>query len=231
MSQRCTVVVAQYCTVCNDADMNTLPKDGLRDRKRMQTRARLEEAAVTLVLRDGLEQTTVGAISELADVSPRTFFNYFDSKDSAILGLRHLEITDESAMDFVADDDGGDLVGSVVHLLFAVMDAPLSRPTIRKDRMEIIRRYPQILGGQLAQMTLMAGRLTDAVQGLLAREPRFSGQPTAEQAAAADLILAMCGGAVRVAIRERAEAGRGAADEELEQRAVALVRDIVEKLQ
>ena len=53
-----------------------------------ETRARLEEAAVTLVLRDGLEQTTIGTISELADVSPRTFFNYFDSKDSAILGLR-----------------------------------------------------------------------------------------------------------------------------------------------
>jgi AcrR family transcriptional regulator len=211
--------------------MNTLLKTGLRDRKRMQTRARLEEAAVTLVLRDGLEQTTVGAISELADVSPRTFFNYFDSKDSAILGLRHLDISDETAMDYVVQRDGDDLVESVVHLLFAVMDAPLSRPTIREDRMEILRRHPQILGGQLTQMTQMASRLTDAVRGLLAQEPRFSEQEAAEQTASADLILAMCSGAVRVAIRERAEAGRGAADEELEQRAVALVRDVVEKLQ
>jgi len=211
--------------------MNAPQKSGLRDRKHTETRARLEDAAVALVLRDGLEQTTVGAISELADVSPRTFFNYFDSKDSAILGLRHLEVTDETAADYVANDDGGDLVGSVVHLLFAVMDAPLSRPTIREDRMEIVRRHPEILGGQLAQMTLMAGRLSEAVQGLLAREPRFSGQGAAELAASADLVLAMCGGAVRVATREWAEAGRGAADEELEQRAVALVRDMVEKLQ
>jgi AcrR family transcriptional regulator len=211
--------------------MNAPQKSGLRDRKRNETRARLEEAAVTLVLRDGLEQATIGTISELADVSPRTFFNYFDSKDSAILGLRHLEITDEAVSDFVDHDGGGDVVGSVVHLLFAVMDAPLSRPTIREDRMEIIRRYPEILGSQLAQMTLRAGRLSEAVQGLLAREPGFSGQGAAELAASADLVLAMCGGAVRVATREWAEAARGAADEELEERAISLVKHIVEKLQ
>jgi AcrR family transcriptional regulator len=210
--------------------MNAPQKTGLRDRKRRETRARLEDAAVTLVLRDGLEETTIGTISELADVSPRTFFNYFDSKDSAILGLRHLEITDEIASDHVANDDGGDLVASVVHLLFAVMEPPLSRPTIREDRMEIIRRHPQILGGQLAQMTLMAGRLTEAATALLAREPRFSQMNAADQTAHADLILAMCGGAVRVAIRERAEAGPGAADQEREERAISLVKEMVENI-
>ena len=210
--------------------MDALQKTGLRDRKRRETRARLEEAAVTLVLRDGLEQTTIGTISELADVSPRTFFNYFDSKGSAILGLRHLEITDETVSDYVTGDDGNDLVGSVVHLLFAVMDAPVSRPTIRQDRLEILRRYPQILGGQLAQMTLMTGRLSEAAQGLLAREPRFSGLAAAEQAAYADLILAMCGGAVRVAMRQRAGASVGAPDEDLEQRATWLVKEMVGKL-
>ena len=210
--------------------MDALQKTGLRDRKRRETRARLEEAAVTLVLRDGLEQTTIGTISELADVSPRTFFNYFDSKGSAILGLRHLEITDETVSDYVTGDDGNDLVASVVHLLFAVMDAPVSRPTIRQDRLEILRRYPQILGGQLAQMTLMTGRLSEAAQGLLARDLRFSGLAAAEQAAYADLILAMCGGAVRVAMRQSGQTGLGAPDEDLEQRATWLVKEMVGKL-
>jgi AcrR family transcriptional regulator len=209
--------------------MNVGQKTGLRDRKRRQTRARLEEAAVTLVLRDGLEQTTIGTISELADVSPRTFFNYFDSKDSAIMGLRHLEITDETVADYVAGDDGDDLVRSAVHLLFAVMDAPPSRPNIREDRLEIVRRYPQILGGQLAQMTLMTGRLSQAVEGLLAKAPRFSGLPAAEQASYADLILALCAGAMRVATREGAQSGV-AADGELEQRAISLVKEMVGKL-
>jgi AcrR family transcriptional regulator len=210
--------------------MDASQRTGLRDRKRRETRARLEEAAVTLVLRDGLEQTTIGTISELADVSARTFFNYFDSKDSAILGLRHLEITDETVSDYVAGDDGRDLVASVVHLLFAVMDAPVSRPTIREDRLEILRRYPQILGGQLAQMTLMTGRLSEAVQGLLARDTRFLGLGAGEQAAHADLILAMCGGAVRVAMRQRAVGGPDAPDEDLEQRAIRLVKETVGKL-
>ena len=216
--------------MCNNLHMNTSPKTGLRDRKRRETRARLEEAAVTLVLRDGLKQTTIGTISEMADVSPRTFFNYFDSKESAIMGLRHLEITDETVSEYVAGDDGNDLVGSVVHLLFAVMDAPVSRPTIREDRLEIVRRYPQLLGGQLAQMTLMTGRLSEAVQGLLAREPRFSGLTAAEQSAHADLMLAMCGGAVRVSMREWAQSGRGAAEDALEQRAISLVKEMVGKL-
>jgi AcrR family transcriptional regulator len=210
--------------------MSTSQKTGLRDRKRRETRARLEEAAVTLVLRDGLEKTTIGTISELADVSPRTFFNYFDSKDAAILGLRHLEITDESVAQYVAGDDGEDLVGSVVHLLFAVMDVPPSRPTIREDRFEILRRYPQILGGQLAQVTLMTGRLSEAAQGLLAREPRFAGLPAIEQAAYADLILAMCGGAVRVAMRQWAQASPRSVDDDLEQRATSLVKEMVGKL-
>jgi len=207
--------------------MNASAKTGLRDRKRRETRARLEEAAVTLVLRDGLEQTTIATISEMADVSPRTFSNYFDGKESAVMGLRHVEISDETAADYVANDTGDDLVRSVVHLLFAVMDAPLSRPTIREDRLEIVRRYPQLLGGQLAQMTLMTGRLSEAVQGLLARDPRFSGLTAAEQAAHSDLMLAMCGGAVRVSMREWAQSGRGAAEDNLEQRAVSLVKEMV----
>lgn len=190
----------------------------------------MEEAAVALVLRDGLEHTTVDAISELADVSPRTFFNYFDSKDSAILGLRHLQIDEAMASDYVSRYDGVDLVESVVHLLLTVMDPPLSRPTIREDRMEIVRRYPQILASQLAQMTQMTGQMTEAVQTLLAVKPRFSGQKIVDQAAWANLLLAMCGGAVRVAVKEWAETGRDSANEELEQRAVSLVRDVVEKL-
>lgn len=210
--------------------MSNDQKIGLRDRKRSETRARLEEAAVALVLRDGLEHTTVDAISELADVSPRTFFNYFDSKDSAILGLRHLQIDEAMASDYVSRYDGVDLVEAVVHLLLTVMDPPLSRPTIRDERMEIVRRYPQILASQLAQMTQMTGQMTEAVQTLLAVKPQFSGQKVVDQAAWANLLLAMCGCAVRVAVKEWAEAGRDSADEELEKRAISLVRDVVEKL-
>lgn len=59
---------------------------GLRDRKKQQTKAALTEAALRLVDERGLENVTVEDISAAADVSPRTFFNYFATKDEALIG-------------------------------------------------------------------------------------------------------------------------------------------------
>ncbi|MEV1288791.1 TetR family transcriptional regulator [Micromonospora sp. NPDC049679] len=59
---------------------------GRRERKKRQTRDALIDAALRLVAERGLENVTVEEISEAADVSSRTFFNYFGSKDEAITG-------------------------------------------------------------------------------------------------------------------------------------------------
>src|ERR1700712_2227117 len=97
--------------------MQTTVPLGLRDKKRAETRARLERSAVELVLRVGLAHATIDAISDAADVSPRTFFNYFDSKEDAILGVRNPELTDDEVAQQLAASDGGDLVESIVSLL------------------------------------------------------------------------------------------------------------------
>ncbi len=60
---------------------------GLRERKKLATRLALHEAALRLVAEKGLEAVSVDDIAERADVSPRTFFNYYPSKADAILGL------------------------------------------------------------------------------------------------------------------------------------------------
>lgn len=60
---------------------------GLRERKRRATRAAIERAAITLVSELGYGNVTVALICERADVSQGTFFNYFPTKDAAIVGI------------------------------------------------------------------------------------------------------------------------------------------------
>jgi len=64
---------------------------GLRERKKAETRAALADAALALADEHGPDRVTVEAIAEAAGVSPRTFFNYFSTKDEAILGVVRLD--------------------------------------------------------------------------------------------------------------------------------------------
>jgi len=57
---------------------------GRRDRKKDETRQALRDAAHRLFAEKGFARTTIDDITEAADVSRRTFFRYYDSKDDLL---------------------------------------------------------------------------------------------------------------------------------------------------
>lgn len=71
---------------------------GLRERKKLRTRATLIDAAVALCGRHGFDNTTVDQIAAIADVSPRTFSRYFPTKEAIALALVD-EVLDQTAVE------------------------------------------------------------------------------------------------------------------------------------
>ena len=72
----------------------------LREKKKAETKEAIARAAAHVLLRDGAEALTVAHVAQAAGVSPRTFHNYFQSMEEALLWFIHLhgaEITEAFA--------------------------------------------------------------------------------------------------------------------------------------
>jgi len=61
------------------------PAAGLRQRKKASTRAKLLDAALSLISQHGYEATSIEDIASFVGVSKRTFFRYFGTKDDVLV--------------------------------------------------------------------------------------------------------------------------------------------------
>lgn len=98
-----------------DGDTETL---GLRERKKLATRESLCRAAFRLALERGPENVRVDDIAAEAGVSPRTFNNYFSSREEAIFAFRvnHAERMAEALR---SRPDGEPLAESVLEVMIS----------------------------------------------------------------------------------------------------------------
>lgn len=99
------------------------PALSLRERNRIDCWHAIHDAAADLTIERGLDEATIDAISDRAGVSRRTFFNYFPSKEDAVLGMQAPTLPEGALDDYRTGD--GDSFGRTMRLMLAVLDSAI----------------------------------------------------------------------------------------------------------
>lgn len=115
----------------------------LRERNRLDTWALIHNAASSLALESGLTHATVEAIAESAGVSKRTFFNYFATKEDAVLGIQAPTLSADAEIAF-RTDEGAELFGRTVHLMVAVIRSMFPDDSFTTQRKELTKAFPEL---------------------------------------------------------------------------------------
>jgi AcrR family transcriptional regulator len=148
---------------------------GLRERKKFATRHRLQREALRLAIEYGSDQVKVDDIAAAADVSPRTFFNYFHSKEHVLLGDGPPRPSPEARRLFVAGGPTGELMEDAIRYLTAFLDeAPEdfhASVALFHQRKRLLEREPALGPSLTATFAAMEARLAQAVAERLGEDP------------------------------------------------------------
>ena len=109
----------------------------LRERKKADTRAALSQAALLLALEKGLEAVTTDDIASAANVSPRTFHNYFGSKEEALIAAWRELLAEylEQLRERPADEP---ILASLEHVFTAIAAEATERPQETEAHLELL---------------------------------------------------------------------------------------------
>ncbi|THG31111.1 TetR/AcrR family transcriptional regulator [Naasia lichenicola] len=155
---------------------------GLRERKRRETRRSLQIAILQQSLERGYDHVTIEEVCRVADVSPRTFFNYFASKEDAVLGAVP-GFPDEGVVErYVTDGFGGDALRDLPELFLSMTDR-LEDIDILTLRKRLMRQEPGLLGLRVSSGRAFENALNEVVQRRMIREDPAADVAEVERAA------------------------------------------------
>jgi AcrR family transcriptional regulator len=143
-------------------DVDSAVKEGRRERKRRQTRERIESAALRLFLERGFDATTIEDITESADVSKRSFFDYFPSKEDVVTAWQDsfsCELIDAVA----AQPAGASLVEVVETAIHAALRVAIADPQ-RLALAALISNTPALRARDQLKYVKLERKLADALR-------------------------------------------------------------------
>ncbi|MFJ9445757.1 TetR/AcrR family transcriptional regulator [Kitasatospora sp. NPDC101235] len=129
-------------------EARTTGQPGLRERKKRETRVALSQAAIRLCVLHGWDNVTVDQIAAEANVSVRTFRNYFAGKAEAI-AASHLERMLRVADDLLARPVGEGLWDSLLHAVqgqFVPPDNSASQNDRWREGVRLMLAEPALAG-------------------------------------------------------------------------------------
>ena len=153
----------------------------LRERKRRATRRRIEEAATSLVEKHGFDAVTVEDICRDAEISRRTFFNYMDSKDEAVLGVPPLTLSPARQAEYISTPSDNLVRSALEHIAATVDDAESEEledgadaghlATLRARRHRIVAAEPSVALKSVNRFREQATLMQGLVEKHLAEHP------------------------------------------------------------
>jgi AcrR family transcriptional regulator len=154
------------------------PVEGRRERKKRETYRALSNAARELAYERGLERLTIESIAEAADVSVRTFFNYFPCKEEAIVGVDP-DVLAEVGEQLQARPRKEHPVAALRMVLLGEGDDDVAGAARNWAlRNELVRRHPALLPHYLTSVVQVQHALIDAMAARLEMDPKTDLFPT-----------------------------------------------------